>query len=98
MLDVEAIVRWLSAITADLAPPIIEMHLFGSVLETDRSPSDVDVIIVFGDWHVRSACTEMKQRFQRSFGYRLHIQMFHASQAEQIAQFLKDAERTRRIM
>jgi predicted nucleotidyltransferase len=98
MLDVDAITQWLSAAAGGPASRTVEMHLFGSVLETDGKPSDVDIVIVFAEWDVRSLCTEMKERFQRSFCCPLHIQMFHVSQTEQLTQFLKDAQRTRRIM
>lgn len=98
MPDVEAVGRWLADAASDVSPLIAEMHLFGSLLERDASPSDVDVVIVFRDWDVRGHCTAIQEQFRRSFGYPLHIQMFHVSQGMQLASFLGRAERTRRIM
>lgn len=96
--DVEAVGHWLADAASDLSPHIAEMHLFGSLLERDGSPSDVDIVIVFRDWDVRDHCTTIKERFRRSFGYPLHMQMFHISQGMQLTNFLEQAARTRRIL
>lgn len=97
-LELEAVGNWLSGAASDLSPVVAELHLFGSLLERDSSPSDVDVIIVFRDWNVRGHCAVMRERFRRFFGLPLHIQMFHISQRLQLAEFVKRAEQTRRIM
>lgn len=98
MLDRPEVDSWFTNASASLGPVVVEVHLFGSVLEPEATPSDVDVLIVFREWDVRSYCSLLKRQFQSQFGYRLHVQMFHISQVKELAAFLERAGKCRRLV
>jgi predicted nucleotidyltransferase len=98
MLDRFEVESWFTNASDGLSPAVVEVHLFGSVLEPEATPSDVDVLIVFREWDVRSYCTLLKRQFQSQFGYRLHVQMFHESQVKELAGFLERAGESRRLV
>jgi predicted nucleotidyltransferase len=98
MLDRSEAQSWLTNASVALSRVVVEAHLFGSFLEPEATPSDVDVLIVFREWDARSYSTLLKRQFQSQFGCRLHIQMFHASQVKELVAFLERAGRSRRFV
>jgi predicted nucleotidyltransferase len=98
MLERTEVEAWLVNASVRLDLSVVEAHLFGSILEPEATPSDVDVVMVFREWDVRNICTSLKKQFEERFGHRLHVQMFHASQVEQLETFLVRAGGSRRLV
>lgn len=98
MLDRLEVEAWLAAAVQGLQPTIVKAQLFGSILDPEATPSDVDILLVFEGWDVRNPCSLLKRQFEERFGHPLHIQMFHGSQTEDLEAFLMRAGESRRFV
>jgi predicted nucleotidyltransferase len=89
---------WLTRASEELDGLVREVHLFGSFLDAESHPADVDVLIVFTRWNVAEACTTLRRNFVDVFNLRLHIQMFHESQVAEVSKFLRETRESRRLV
>ena len=96
--------KWLEHQLSNKKLRAAEAFLFGSVVHTHYATSDVDVVVYLGtskDREIAKAGRLIKDNvardFQRTFGHRLHVQLFSPQEKESKERFLSDAGKVEEI-